>query len=86
MIKECQKEMIVLQTQESRLFESAYFILRRKSIPPAKSDMIAEANRIIAMGGECLRERKPRRCRRWWWFLLGSLLGGGLSLLLCLLL
>jgi len=82
MIKGCQKEMIVLQTKESALFESAYFVLRRgKNVTP-RGDMLAESNRIIGEGREYLRKRQKGK-----WilpFVGGFLLGGALALLITL--
>ena len=74
MIKGCQKEMVVLQTRESPVFESAYFVLRkgRAGAAPAR-DMLTEANRLLASGGEYLARRQRRRF--WLPFLLGSLCG-----------
>ncbi len=61
MIKGCQREMIVLQTKESALFESAYFVLRRgRSVTP-RGDMLAESNRIIGEGREYLQKRRKWR-------------------------
>ncbi len=74
MIKGCQREMIVLQTKKSPLFESAYFVLRLGYRPAAKGDMLAESNRIIGEGREYLRKR--RKHRRALYFLLGFALGG----------
>ena len=82
MIKGCQREMIVVQTQESPVFESAYIILRRKPAVQEHTDMVTEANRLIAQGsGEASRHKK--RCLgRWWLFGLGFLSGSVLWLLL----
>ena len=81
MIKGCQREMVVLQTRESPLFESAYFVLRRgrASVAPAR-DMLAEADRLLASGGEYLARRQRRR-----WgppFLLGGFCGATLCVVL----
>ena len=81
MLKGCQREMIVLQTQESPLFENAYFILRREKPVVSRQDMLAEANRIIGAGSGYL----ARRRRRGWGILLfitGLLAGVGVSLLI----
>ena len=78
MIKGCQREMIVMQTGESPLFESAYFILRREKRVCAKGDMLAEANRIIGAGGSYLERRKRRRFGRAFAFLCGCLAGAGI--------
>lgn len=74
MIKGCQREMIVLQTRESPLFESAYFVLRRGYRPAPHGDMLAESNRIIGEGKNYLTKRRKRG--RLLPFLLGFLLGG----------
>ena len=77
MLRGCQKQMIVLQTQQSTIFESAFFVLRRDNGSMRQDDMLAEANRII---GEGVTVRKKRR--RFWWacvsFLLGALLGAAI--------
>ena len=84
MIKGCQREMIVMQTGDSPLFESAYFILRRQKPPRGKTDMLAEANRIIGMGSGYLQGRR-RRTRCLWLFLLGFLCGAAVLALVVLL-
>ena len=61
MIKGCQREMIMMQTQDSTLFESAYFILRRQKVSPSKQDMVAEAHRIIGAGNSCLSTKRKRK-------------------------
>ena len=83
MIKGCQREMIVLQTGESELFESAYFILRRTKGRVAQSDMLSEANRIIALGSG-LRHTASGGKRGWLQFLGGALLGAALTALILL--
>ena len=84
MIKGCQREMIVMQTGESALFESAYFILRRDKRTCQKDDMLAEANRIIGAGNDYLTRRTKRPARRVWFFLGGVLCGAGTLALLML--
>ena len=76
MLRGCQKQMIVLQTQQSTIFESAFFVLRRDNAGTGVpcDDMLAEANRLI---GEGVTVRKKRR-RLWHtlcWFLAGSFFG-----------
>jgi hypothetical protein len=67
--------MILLQTKESSLFESAFFLLRRERMSAPYTDMMAEANRIIG-GGHAYLAR--RRARGWILpFLAGLLLGAG---------
>ena len=76
MLKGCQREMIVLQTVESPLFESAYFVLRRKRATARSEEMLAEAERLVGAGRDYLSRR--RGGRRLLPFLLGFLTGGGL--------
>ena len=83
MLKGCQREMIVLQTQDSDVFEHAYLILRREKPPVARNDMLAEANRILGASGARIPRRKWRRVGLFWG---GFLLGAGLFLLLHLIL
>ena len=78
-MKGCQREMIVLRTKESALFESAYFVLRREREPAREQDMLAEATRLIGGGERKRGERRPRG--RLAAFLLGLLSGGGISVL-----
>ena len=76
MIKGCQREMIVLQTKESALFESAYFVLRRGKNVAARGDMLQESNRIVSQGREYFQKR--HKSRRGLPFLCGFLSGGAL--------
>ena len=81
MLKGCQREMILLQTKESEMFECAYFVLRRGRKASVRGDMMAEAHRIIGAGGDAFGRRRGR------WgvalFLLGCLLGAGVFALCC---
>ena len=81
MIKGCQREMIVMQTQDSSLFESAYFVLRRGQVTRGKRDMLAEANRIIG-DGKTYFQRKSKKSSHVWPFLLGILCGAGAFMLI----
>ena len=58
MIKGAQKSMIVVKTTESRLFEEAYFVIRREA-KGCRGDMVAEADRIISgcVGGRLKRKK-----------------------------
>lgn len=76
MIKGCQREMIVLQTKESALFESAYFVLRRGRGATPRGDMLTESNRIIGEGREYFQKRRKRH--GFWTFLYGFFAGGAL--------
>ncbi len=81
MLKGCQREMIVLQTRESTVFECAYFVLRKRSTVLPRTDMVREAERIIGEGKEYL----CRKRRRWGLvlFFVGAALGAGLFALTC---
>ena len=59
MIKGAQKRMIVVKTTESKIFEEAYFVLRREAEGVSQGDMVGEANRIIEECGG----KKPKKSR-----------------------
>jgi hypothetical protein len=95
MLKGAQKRMIVIRTRDSRLFEEAYFVMRR-DLPDTdahQSDMLWEANRLIERsmgvpspvsvegGTEAMRRG---RIRSLLFFLGGILTGGGATYLLLL--
>ena len=84
MLRGCQKQMIVLQTQESSLFESAFFVLRREGGTVAADDMLAEANRIIGLGVTAKR-RRGRGWERALYFSLGVFVSAGIFALIFLL-
>ena len=85
MIRGAQKRMVVIRTHESRLFEEAYFVLRKDSERGMDDgDMLQEADRIIrksAAGAETIGQARDRGRRRWLsrlgWMAAGFLLGGG---------
>ena len=85
-MKGCQREMIVLRTTESPLFESAYFMLRRDREFAPPGDMLAEANRLL--GASEPPAQSIGRGRRAFSFLLGflmaSLLFGAVLAIVCL--
>lgn len=81
MIKGCQREMIVMQTQDSSLFESAYFVLRRGQVTRGKTDMLAEANRIIGEGKSYF-QRKSKKRGGVWLFWGGALCGAAMMALI----
>ena len=80
MVKGIQREIVMVRTQESELFEMAYFILRadtqRKS---GEKSIISEANSIVsAVCADGLRSKKEKRRNiymRSMLFLAGSLCG-----------
>ena len=57
MVRGAQKQMVVIKTQDSAVFEEAYFVVRRNA-GTGRMDMLAEANRII---DSCGANRKPRQ-------------------------
>ena len=99
MLKGAQKRMIVVRTRDSRLFEEAYFVMRR-DLPDTDahgSDMLWEANRIIdrSLGASMPRPAaeactaanglpRKRVFHNLWVFLCGALAGGSLVCLLSL--
>ncbi len=80
MLRGCQKQMIVLQTPESRLFESAFLVLRRDVDEAGQDDMIAEANRIIGNGSYAKKRRRTPQI--WIPFSIGAALGVGIFALI----
>ncbi len=77
MVKGINKQIIVLKIDGHRLYESACFVLKKEAsvTREKKSDMLAEANRILEemeLGGG--RQKKKRHILR-------KLLGGVLLLL-----
>ena len=100
MLKGAQKRMIVIRTRDSRLFEEAYFVMRR-DLPDTtahRSDMLWEANRIIdrSLGVSMPHlsseshapeeEHRRKSTRRGLWMFLGGVLTGGIMTYLLLLL
>ena len=87
MLKGAQKRMIVVKTQDSRVFEEAYFVMRTDSAASGE-DMVSEANRIIE---KCCEKRRDKRrridasvlvpvCA----FMLGSIIGSVITALVML--
>lgn len=88
MIRGAQKKMIVIRTHDSRVFEEAYFVMRRDGdLGTEESDMMDEADRIIRRSLAGHREslssgrQKRQRLGGWLskaaWFGTGLFLGGG---------
>lgn len=82
MIKGYQREMIVMHTEGSPVFEHAYFVLKRREPPLPEADMLTEANRLIGAGEGYARGRRSRPHHPWRLFFLGFLLGAGLCALM----
>jgi hypothetical protein len=86
MLKGAEKRMIVIRTRESRVFEEAYFVLRRDAPRvEGEADMLREANRILesSHSGSFPRSLPPSPplsfglLRGLVWFGLGLLTGSG---------
>ncbi len=83
MLKGIQKRMIMVRTDHSSLFETAYFVLRNDDAPVATDEnaMIREANRILAesaLSGKKKHTKSGKRRQRMlslFFFLLGLLCG-----------
>lgn len=59
MLKGYQRRLVMIRTCESKIFESAFFILRSASMGVSKVEMVDEAKRIIE---ECnLPKRRAKR-------------------------
>ncbi len=100
MLRGAQKQMIVVRTRDSRMFEEAYFVMRRGAghTEADEMDMLWEANRIIENSLPSGARSAPIRTgaetvkppaaglARWMWFLFGLLFGSGSVGLLWLLL
>lgn len=97
MLKGSQKQMIVVRTRDSRVFEEAYFVMRRGAARGSEEelDMLWEANRIIEASLPADRRQRGIPCpaeatgggpspmaRRLFWFLGGLVSGGGVTGLL----
>ena len=54
MIKGIQRKMIIVKTDRSKIFETAYFVLRADLDDGASeaNDLLSEANRIVNEGSE----------------------------------
>ena len=96
MLRGTKRDMIVVRTRDSRLFEEAYFVMRRNAgkARPDELDMLWEANRILESSlparGPLSEAKVPPSAfglvRGLIWFGLGALCGGGGAALLFLLL
>ncbi|MBQ7173603.1 MAG: hypothetical protein IJR88_05770 [Clostridia bacterium] len=80
-IRGAQKQVIVVKTEGSRLFEEAYFILRRElpTSRPDKKAILGEAEKIFNESAPGVR---PRRSFRAWIFFLFGILFGALAFFL----
>ncbi len=87
MLKGAQKRMIVVKTQDSRIFEEAYFVMRGEP-SVSNTDIVSEANKIIESSGEKRNEKKKRSAAEalipLFTFIAGSIAGGGAVLAIML--
>lgn len=70
MYKGYKRKVIVVKDTGSRLFDSAYFVVRDGVGEEKITDMVSEASRIINEKAE--RERCPVALKRFFSFLLGA--------------
>ncbi|MBQ4323018.1 MAG: hypothetical protein IJC19_03680 [Clostridia bacterium] len=92
MLKGAKKNMIVVRTRDSRVFEEAYFVMRRDagSTVTDDSDMLWEANRILENTIPTAEQARPNptpigrggTLKNLLWFGLGLFSGGGIVLLI----
>ena len=88
MLRGAKKNMIVVRTRDSRMFEEAYFVMRRDAgVAADEADMLWEANRILeGTAHGAVREpssiARGGRLRCAVWFLAGVVGGGGVTGLL----
>ena len=81
MIKGICKNVIFVKLGASERFESAMFVVRAGKIPPSRSEMLREANRIISEGTRGREERKQRKTDRIMFFVFGAATAGTLTAL-----
>ncbi len=88
MIKGARKEMIVVRTGGSRYFDEAYFVLREDAQKEKQksTDILGEANRILAEIAPDFTPTNARKSRQWLFFGVGSFCGAVLSVIVTLLL
>ena len=82
MLRGCQREMVMLRTEDSEIFESAWLVLRREKRVPTADEMLAEANRIIGLSG-ARRSQKRGVGRLFLAFAAGALTGVLLFAAIC---
>lgn len=81
MIRGIKRQMIVVKTDKSSIFETAYFLLRTDVSEPRVSgnEMLTEANRIISENSSYRKRHKDERRTRLKnglpFFIFGSLAG-----------
>ena len=88
MIKGARKEMIVVRTAGNQYFDEAYFVLREgtQKKHPKSTDILSEANRILAEMTPEHSHIQKKKNRPWLSFAIGGFCGALLSLIATLLL
>lgn len=65
MIRGINRQMVIIKTEKSSIFEAAYFLVRPEASPRASRDeMINEANRIISDNNFSSRRKKDEQKRK----------------------
>ena len=88
MIKGVQRKMIVVKTDSSNLFETAYFVLRSDADKARDEtlDLLGEATRLVNQDCDDKKKRKEKKKRfgrfaAFCIFLLGVIFGAGSSII-----
>lgn len=65
MIRGINRQMIIIKTEKSSIFEAAYFLVRPDAAPRASRDeMVSEANRIISDSNFSAKRRSEERKKK----------------------
>ena len=74
MIKGARKQMIVVRTSNSRYFDEAYFVLKEEAQKETRksSDILGEANRLLAELTPQLPPPRQKQTRQWIFFGVGG--------------
>lgn len=82
-VKGAQRQVVVVQTNDSRWFEEAFFVVRRdaRRTVSAENDMLLEANRILREHTFGNDRKRRHGLPRAVWFFLGVALGAAVGLL-----
>lgn len=92
MLRGAKKNMIVVRTRDSRVFEEAYFVMRRdRQVERADDpDILWEANRILEAAIPCAERagsrtqtaEKKGMLKKFLWFGAGLISGGAVGVIL----
>lgn len=71
-IKEKRIQAYVIRTEDNAYFEEAHFLLKKELPPERESEMVVEANRILAMQSAAMllsqKEKRKKGVRSPFWF------------------